>query len=125
MKLEDKIKEQMEAMGTYTPAFDAEIHTLAGIQRDLTRAQKAWKAKEVDGKPGPAGSFTAPEFAVVQQLRKDLLAHRDALGLTVKGAKKMLEKKAQPGAQSPVSKLDEFISSLKGRVSANADNAAT
>ena len=86
MTKEQIYREQMTALGTYDPAFDPEIKTLAQLERRLTRAQKAWSATAADGgKP----SFEHPLYAVIRELERDILTHRDTLGLTPKGLRRI------------------------------------
>lgn len=77
MTKEQFYKEQLEQIGIYREAFDQEIKTLAMMERELQRMVKRWKN---------AGSPVKTDLhdAIVQQ-RRDVLAHRDALGLTPKG----------------------------------------
>lgn len=86
MTREDKYRQQLQALEVYDPAFDPEISTLAQCERDLTRAKKAWAATVPKGeKP----SLLDPHFAVIQSLRKEILLHREALGLTPKALRKL------------------------------------
>ena len=77
---EQKYKEQLEELGIYSPAFDPEIHTLSEMERDLQKIRKEWKAM---GSPINSGWYDA----IVKQ-RRDILAHRDALGLTPKSLRR-------------------------------------
>lgn len=91
MGREAMIKADMEAVGVYSPVFDKAIHELAKAERALSRAEKDWKANggkmvaQLVNKTG--GSYTAkdPHFAVVEQMRKDITAMRNQLGLTPAG----------------------------------------
>ena len=79
-------REQLEALEIYDPAFDPEIKTLAQLERRLTRAQKAWSATAPEGgKP----SFLDPHYQIIVQLEREILAHREALGLTPKALRKL------------------------------------
>lgn len=80
MTREQKYKAQLQAMGIYREAFDPEIHTLAEMERDHQRTRKAWKA---EGSPIDSDLYSA-----LTQQRRDLLAHRDALGLTPKALRR-------------------------------------
>lgn len=83
---EDIYTEQLKALGVYDPAFDAEIRTLAMLERRKSRAEKAWRATVPKGeKP----SFLDPHYAIIAALEKDILTHRDALGLTPKGMRRL------------------------------------
>lgn len=78
---EDKYKAQLEELGIWREAFAPEVHTLCMMERELRRAQKAMKDKTEDE--------NADRYKVVLQLRRDILAHRDALGLTPKSLKRL------------------------------------
>lgn len=77
MTREQTYKAQLEELGIYRKAFDPEIRMLADMERELQRMRKEWKAQG-----SPAESKLRE--AIVKQ-RRDILAHRDALGLTPKG----------------------------------------
>ena len=74
MGREAMIRADMEAAGLYSPMFDPTIRQLAKSERELSRAEKAWKAAggqmvaELVNKTG--GKYTAkdPHYAVVDQL---------------------------------------------------------
>ena len=83
------IQADMEAVGTYSPVFDPTIRQLVKAERELSRAEKAWRAAggqmvaTLVNKAG--GEYTAkdPHYAVVDQLRKDILALRNQLGTVI------------------------------------------
>ena len=82
MTKEQIYREQLQALGIYDPAFEPEIKTLARIEREYTRAQKAWSSTAAPA--GSAPSFLDPHFQVIQKLRAEIFQHREALGLTPK-----------------------------------------
>lgn len=86
--------EQLKEMGVYQPAFDAAIHELCILERELSRARKEWKATAAAGE---APSLANELYSVVRQIRSDILAHRDALGLTPKGLKRLKGKDGSAG----------------------------
>ena len=94
MSREKDIAAQMTAMGVYDPAFDPEIHTLCIMERELSRAMKAWKQTAPDKNSAP--DPTHELYEVISRLRRDILQHRDALGLTPKGLQRL--RKAQAAA---------------------------
>ena len=120
---EAKYKAQLQALGIYTEAFDPELKTLATLEREEQRAKKEWRATEPDKKKGP--SFDHPLYATLQQLRREILTHRDALGLTPKALKR-LQRAAAPedsptvplSTASPV--MAGVLSTLKAQAAANA-----
>lgn len=81
MTREQKYAQQLQALGIYDPAFDPEIHTLAIMERDHQRTLKAWRAEGSD--------VTSELYAAIERQRRDLLAHRDSLGLTPKGLRRL------------------------------------
>lgn len=80
-------REQMKALGVYHEIHEPEIKTLAKIERQITRAEKAWSATASPA--GSAPSFLDPHFAIIQKLRSEALQHREALGITVKALAKL------------------------------------
>ena len=88
MGREAMIRADMEAVGTYNVIFEPTIKQLAKAERELAKAEKTWRSNggqmvaELTNKTG--GKYTAkdPHYAVVDQLRKDILALRNQLGLT-------------------------------------------
>lgn len=84
MTREQRYTEQLKEMGVYQEAFSPEIHMLAMMERELQRMVKDWKA---------GGSHATSEvYKTISALRKDILAHRDALGLTPKGMHRLRKK---------------------------------
>ena len=91
-KAEDKYKQQLVDLGVYDPAFDPEIHQLCILERELSRSLKAWKATAQKGK---APLATDPMYAVISKQRRDILAHRNALGLTPTALKRIRSRQTQ------------------------------
>lgn len=79
-------QKQLESLGIYSPAFDGEIHQLCILERELSRARKEWKAT-VPPKKTP--SFSHELYGVITQIQREILARRDALGLTPKALRKL------------------------------------
>ena len=112
--LEAMIRADMEAVGLYSPMFDPTIRQLAKSERELSRAEKTWKAAggqmvaELVNKTG--GKYTAkdPHYAVVDQLRKDILALRSQLGLTPSSFARA-KKKRDAFAASAKSPIEELL----------------
>ena len=91
---EQRYTEQLKEIGIYQPAFDPEIKMLAMMERELQRMVKAWKAA---GSPitdtGAQGTPTSNKMLdAINSMRRDILAHRDALGLTPKGLHRLRPK---------------------------------
>lgn len=114
MGREAMIKADMEAVGTYSPIFDKAIKSLAKQERELAKAEKVWRdnggkmVAELVNKTGATYTAKDPHYAVVDQLRKDILAQRAQLGLTPKSLKSMKAKLADSGAPKR-SRLDELL----------------
>ena len=85
MTREEKYAKQMMELGIYHPVFDPAIHTLAIMERENQRAVKALKAAEANGEEKAAAVLRGE----VAQQRRDILTHRDALGLTPKGLRRL------------------------------------
>ena len=81
MTREQKYTQQLRELGVYEPAFDPEIHTLAEMERDHQRTRKDWKASGSD--------VTDDLYPVLERQRKDILAHRESLGLTPRGLRRL------------------------------------
>lgn len=81
MTREQKYKTQLQDLGIYHPAFDPEINLVAMMERELQRMVKDWK------KAGSPVKTNLHE-AIVQQ-RRDILSHKDAIGLTPKGLRRL------------------------------------
>lgn len=114
MTREDRYKEQLQALGIYDPAFDPEISTLAQLERELTRAKKEWSAT---AEPGAKPSFGDPLYSVIASMRKEILAHREALGLTPKSLRKL---RGSPGESAPITRdlLAERLEAIARRTAA-------
>ena len=72
---------QLQELGIYKVAFDPEIRELCELERDLQRIRKQWKA---EGSPGDSKLYP-----LILQTRREILAHRTALGLTAAGYKRL------------------------------------
>lgn len=83
---EQTYADQLKALGVYSPAFDSEIHQLCILERELSRTRKEWKATVPRGE---TPSFTHELYDVIMKQQKEVLAHRDALGLTPKALRKL------------------------------------
>ena len=83
---EAEYKKQLQELGIYEPAFDAAIKELAQLEREKSRVQKAWKAT---AKKDAAPSVLDPHYAIIVQIRRDIMAMRDVLGLTPKALRRL------------------------------------
>jgi len=88
MTREQKYVQQLQALGVYNEAFQPEIHMLAEMERDLQRARKDWIA---------AGrSIDSDLYEAIERLRRDILSHRQALGLTPAGLRRVRGRAIEP-----------------------------
>lgn len=113
MGREAMIRADMESVGIYNEIFEPSIRQLAKLERELAKAEKAWRTSggkmvaELVNKTG--GHYTAkdPNYAVVDQLRSSIQALRNQLGLTPTSLKRAKAKAdAQVfGKKSPLEEL--------------------
>ena len=76
---EAKYRRALESLGIYHPAMDGLIHDLAVLERECSRTRAAWKRT---APAGQAPSPLDPHYALIRQQQRDILALRNALGLT-------------------------------------------
>lgn len=110
---EEKYKSQLVALGIYEEAYDPAIHELCVLEREMSRARKQLKASAPDGQ---APSYADPLYGVVRQLQTNILAYRDALGLTPKSLKKL---KGQAGSSAPPAGVQNPLEVILSRHGAN------
>ena len=77
MTKEQVYKAQMQALGIYEEIFDPEIRTLARIERELTRAMKAWSETAVP--PGSRPVLSENHPALLLPLRWAQIYHTHLL----------------------------------------------
>ena len=113
MTKEQIYREQMIELGIWEDAFAPEVSTLAQMERDLTRAKKAWsETAPAGGKP----LVLDPHFAVITGLLREILAHREALGLTPKGLRKLRGPTADGPSEQDL--ITERLTAIAERVGA-------
>ena len=98
---EQTYTEQMKALGIYQEIFDPEIKMLCTLERDLQRLTKRWKnagcpTVSYDSK---GAATTDKTLDAITTLRREILAHRDALGLTPKGLNRLKPTGSLPGSR--------------------------
>ena len=114
MAREDMIRADMEAVGTYNAIFEPTIKQLAKAERELSKAEKTWRANggqmvaELVNKTGAKYTAKDPHYAVVDQMRKDVMALRNQLGLTPASLKRVQAKNAELDAGKK-SRLEELL----------------
>ena len=98
-KKEDAIRENMRLAGTYNEAFEPIIALLAKTQRELAAAEKLWRSpeggsgeyvSEYTNKAGATNSVKNPYYAVVEELRAQVLTVSGQLGLTPQGQRRVM-----------------------------------
>lgn len=99
MTREEKYIEQLKALGIWDEAFRPEVSELAQLEREKTRVKKEWSAT---AKRGEKPSFTDPLYSVLANLRREILVHREALGLTPKSLRRL----RGPAADAATSQQD-------------------
>lgn len=112
MGREAMIRADMEAVGTYNAIFEPTIRQLAKAERELAKAEKNWRANggqmvtEQTNKTGAKYTAKDPHYAVVDQLRKDVQALRNQLGLTPNSLNRVKAKAQNTAAgKSPLEEL--------------------
>lgn len=113
---ETQIREAMMSAGTWDPIFGPQVKELAKLKRELSRAEKEWRAAYVgpDGKKaapkmivtliakdGTPYSTKDPYYSAVEKLRKEITAREQQLGLTPKSAQRLRDRKADADAAGP------------------------
>ena len=94
MTREQKYTEQLKEMGVWQEAFAPEVHMLAMMERELQRMTKAWKraGSPVTDETANGTPTSNKTFDAINTMRRDILQHRDALGLTPKGLHRLRPK---------------------------------
>lgn len=117
-----QIRLDMEVLGVYSPAFDSTIKDLARRERELRRAEKAWRAAYcIDGerrepqmtvqlinKSGAPYMTADPYYKQVEALRADVNKLRDQLGLTPRASRRLKAKVPESGTDGK-SRLEELL----------------
>lgn len=126
MRIEDKYEAQLKELGIWQDAFSAEVHTLAMMERELRRIEKVWREAQADLKDARQNGLPEKDLAkavdanysLILTLRRDILSHRDALGLTPKGLQRLRGKEGgmPDGAAAPTARqVSDAFSALKAR----------
>ncbi len=98
MGREAMIRADMESVGTYNAIFEPTIRQLAKMERELSKAEKSWRAAggqmvaELVNKTGARYTAKDPHYAVVDDLRSNIQTLRNQLGLTPTGLKRARQK---------------------------------
>ena len=99
MTREQKYIEQMKQLGIYDEIFEPEVHNLCIMERDLQRITKRWKEQgyQTVEQTGRGPATTDKNFDAIMTLRRQVLAMKDALGLTPKALARL---KGRPVAEA-------------------------
>lgn len=115
MTREEKYIAQMKELGIWDEAFRPEVAELAQLEREKKRIKDAWAATVPKGcKP----SFTDPHYALLVAARREILAHREALGLTPKSLRKLRGSSGEPATIGRGDLLIEKLEELSRRTAA-------
>lgn len=112
MSKEAEYRRQMEELGVWQDAFAAEVHQLAIMERELSRTMRAWKATAKDG---GSPSVLDPHYPIIVRMRSDILTHRESLGLTPKGLRR-LKKGSVVEAATAADGIGQKLSDLMAQV---------
>ena len=107
---EDKYIEQLKDLGIWNDAFYPAVHQLCTQERELSRVQKAWKATQPEGAKHP--DFAHELYSVIIQLRRDIRASRDELGLTPKALRRLRGQAPAAGTDAPAGNGNAAFSEL-------------
>lgn len=120
---ETQIRQAMEALGTWNAVYEPQVKELAKLERELARAEKAWRMAYVgdDGKaaePQMVVTLIAkdntpyrtkdPYYSAAEKLRKEVAAARQQLGLTPKSLQRVKEQNTAQMASGP-SRLEQLL----------------
>lgn len=115
-KWKSKIVKAMKAVGTYQPAFDSVVLTLANILERRDEAENMYLIS--GGKPivkhtnkaGATNLEQNPALRLINDLNRDALQYWRDLGLTPSGLRKINEEALQ---QRKMSTLDSVLANLE------------
>jgi P27 family predicted phage terminase small subunit len=111
-----RIEDACVGVGTYKPAFDSIIESLAIIMEMRDTAQAEFEADgckatmEYTNKGGATNVVKNPALQVVDELHKTALSYWKELGLTPSGLKKL--KEAAAVAEKEMTALDKALAKL-------------
>lgn len=120
MTKQDKYKAQLMALGVWDEAFKPAVEELATLERELSRARKQWKATAPDDE---APDVLDKHYDVICKLRAEILQHRDALGLTPRGLRRLRPKDADLDSGSTSQTASPGLSEVLDKIKAAAGGA--
>lgn len=111
----NKIKQACQEIGTYKPAFDAAIDTLAWILEQRDEAVDGFDGElivEHTNKSGATNLEQNPTIRLINDFNRDALAYWRDLGLTPAGLKRIND--AAVKTEKTVSALEKALEKLSG-----------
>ena len=109
---------QLKDLGVWHPAFVPAVRTLADLEREHQKTKKAWRAG--------GAAFDSVLYPVIERQRRDILAHRESLGLTPKGLRRLKASSIVPEANTAADARNgspavaALMASLKAQAAGNA-----
>ena len=83
MTREETYEAQLRELGIWQECFRPAVKELAGMERELQRLKRRWRELGC-----PVEDKKDPLYPAICSLRRDILAQRDALGLTPKSLRR-------------------------------------
>lgn len=111
----EKIIAAMKGAGTYKEEFESPIMTLAKMMDDCTKAERAFRKSggsyivEYTNKAGAKNLVKNPHYALIENLRRDMLTYCAQLGLTPAGLKRIDSKMQITERKSELAKILEKL----------------
>lgn len=119
MTKEEMYTQQLSELGIYSPAFDPAIKTLATLERELRRVQRAWKESYNGDTPQMIrGDEVDPYYSLITSMRKDIQSCRESLGLTPRALQRLKGRDAAPAAPGGMQKAEDAFRFLAEQVAA-------
>lgn len=125
MTKEETYIRQLTELGVYNPAFEPAIKTLATMERELRRVQRAWKDSYGGDTPQMIrGGEVDPHYALITSMRKDIQSCRESLGLTPRALRKLKGSEVSAAADAGMKKAEDAFSFLADKVAEYDDSPA-
>ena len=121
---EAKYRTMLQALGVWQEAFAPAVHSMCILEREISRTRTAWSRTTPRG---VAPSPMDPLYTLIRQQERDLLAYRDALGLTPKGLRRLKAASIVPesagteATQGASPAVTALLDNLRAQAAANAN----
>lgn len=115
-KIIKKTVADMTALGTYRSQFDPAIRMYAEMRYELEQLNEQWReggckvTEKYTNKAGATNERKTALYSAIEQLRRDIAAMEDRLGLTPAGMKRINE--AEMKSRKKASKLTSALEKL-------------